>query len=264
VSPPPLLARLAPDWEPVLAYRIVPWLSTWRLTGPGGAVRFAKVHTGGAGRHPGLLGEAERLRWAAGRVPVPHVVAVEELDGATVLVTDALRGCDATDPVWRRHLPALAVALGTGLRAFHDALDASTCPFPFDLERALSHVRRRVEADEVDPAGFHPEHARLTPRAALGVLESTAPRDEDLVVCHGDYCPPNVMVTAGGGGPTVCGYVDLGELGVADRWWDVAVGAWSVGWNFGRDLEPAFYEGYGVLPDAGRIAFFRLLYDLVS
>ena len=58
--------------------------------------------------------------------------------------------------------------------------------------------------------------------------------------------------------------MDLGELGVADRWWDVAVGAWSVGWNFGVGLEPLFYESYGVTPEPDRIHFYRLLYDLVS
>ena len=65
-------------------------------------------------------------------------------------------------------------------------------------------------------------------------------------------------------GHRVTGFVDLGELGAADRWWDVAVGAWSVGWNFGVELEPLFYESYGIEPDPGRIRFFRLLYDLAS
>ena len=41
-------------------------------------------------------------------------------------------------------------------------------------------------------------------------------------------------------------------------------GAWSVGWNFGEELEPLFYESYGITPDPARIRFFRLLYDLVS
>ena len=134
------------------------------------------------------------------------------------------------------------------------------CPFRFDLARALAHVEERVRADDVHGTGFHEEHAHLTPAAALAELEATAPDDEDLVVCHGDFCPPNVLLQEG----RVTGYVDLGELGAADRWWDVAVGAWSVGWNFGKELEPLFYASYGVTPDPGRIRFFRLLYDLVS
>ena len=65
-------------------------------------------------------------------------------------------------------------------------------------------------------------------------------------------------------GDAVTGYVDLGELGAADRWSDVAVGAWSVEWNFGAELQPLYYESYGIDPDPERIRFYRLLYDLVS
>ena len=80
------------------------------------------------------------------------------------------------------------------------------------------------------------------------------------MVCHGDYCPPNALLMDG----AVTGYVDLGELGVADRWRDIAVGGWSVGWNFGPEYEPLFYESYGIEPHAERMAFYRLLWELSS
>ncbi len=257
-EPPPELERLAPGWSAELAYRLVPGLTTWRLRGPGGTVRYAKVDR--AGRYPGLEREAARMRWAGHWLPVPEVVALERSASSTVLLTEGLPGRDATDASWRRDLPGLVQALGRGLRAFHEAVGPDRCPFRFDVTWALDHVRRRVAADDVDPAGFHPEHAHLTPATALAELEATAPADEDLVVCHGDYCPPNVLLVDG----RVTGYLDLGELGVADRWCDVATGGWSTCWNFGVDLEPLFYESYGIAPDAERIRFYRLLYDLVS
>ncbi len=259
-APPVELAQLAPGWEPTLAYRLVPWLTTWRLSGPDGEVRFAKVDTSGNTHAPTLRDEADRMRWAADHLSVPRVVALEELASVSILLTDALPGRDGTDPVWRRDLPGLVRALAAGLRALHDAVPPAACPFRFEVVQALEHVRRRVAAGDIDPRGFHREHTHLSPQAASDLLEATAPAREDLVVCHGDYCPPNVLLTDG----EVCGYVDLGELGVADRWWDVAVGAWSAGWNFGRAFEPLFYESYGVTPDPARIAFYRLLYDLVS
>lgn len=81
-----------------------------------------------------------------------------------------------------------------------------------------------------------------------------------LVVCHGDYCLPNILLDEG----RVVGYVDLGELGVADRWWDLAVASWSITWNLGPGLEGLFYDAYGVEPEPDRIRFYRLLYDVVS
>ncbi len=256
--PPPVLADLAPEWVATLAYALVPELTTWRLTHPDGSMRFAKVDT--TGRYPSLHHEAERMVWAAAYLLVPAVVLLEELDGSTVLITEGLPGRDATDPVWRGDLPRLVTALGRGLAVFHGAVGEEWCPFRFDLDRALDHVERRVATDDIDPAGFHPEHADLTPASALARLLATVPDTEDLVVCHGDYCPPNVLLSDG----AVTGYVDLGELGVADRWWDIAIGGWSVGWNFGGEFEHIFYEGYGIAADPDRIGFHRLLYDLVS
>jgi kanamycin kinase len=257
-QPPPELGRIAPGWTPTLAYRLVPHLTTWRLTGPGGAVRFAKVARGGD-RYPTLRGESERMIWASPYLPVPVVLALEEHGDATILLTEGLPGRDATHASWRDDLSALVLALGRGLRAFHEAVGEEWCPFRFDLARALAHVEDRVRTGEI-AGNFHPEHAHLTPAAALAELETLAPPDEDLVVCHGDFCAPNMLLQDG----RVTGFVDLGELGAADRWWDVAVGAWSVGWNFGEELEPLFYEGYGIEPDPARIRFFRLLYDLAS
>ena len=60
----------------------------------------------------------------------------------------------------------------------------------------------------------------------------------------------------------VTGYVDLGELGVADRWWDLAAATWSLNWNLGPGFEDVFLAEYGAELDAERTAFYRLLYDL--
>ncbi|HVB92312.1 MAG TPA: aminoglycoside 3'-phosphotransferase [Acidimicrobiales bacterium] len=256
--PPPALVHLAPGWTATLAYQLVPGVTTWRLTHPDGSVRFAKVD--GAERYPSLRAEAERMVWAAAYLPVPTVVALEAVGESTVLVTQGLPGRDATDPVWRREVPRLVEALGRGLAAIHGAVGEEWCPFRFDIERALEHVRIRVETGDINVEGLHSEHAGLTPASALDRLRAEAPGSEDLVVCHGDYCPPNVLLTDG----AVTGYVDLGELGVADRWWDISIGGWSVGWNFGEEFEQLFYQSYGIAADADRIRFYRLLYDLVS
>ncbi len=253
-----LLAALAPEWHPSLAYCLIPQLTTWRLTHPDGSVRFAKVDTAGA--YPTLAAEAERMVWASAYLPVPPVVALEQSGSTTVLITEALPGRDGTDQAWRTDVAGLVAALGSGLRAFHDAVDATRCPFRFDLNVARAHVQRRVKAGTVDPARGHLEHQHLSAREALVLLDQTMPPTEELVVCHGDYCPPNALLTEG----RVTGYVDLGELGVADKWWDIAIGGWSTVWNFGTEFETVFYASYGIDPDPGRIAFYRLLYDLVS
>jgi kanamycin kinase len=56
----------------------------------------------------------------------------------------------------------------------------------------------------------------------------------------------------------------LGELGVADRWYDLAVGTWTTISNIGPGWEETFLEAYGIEPDPARIRYYRLLYDMVS
>jgi kanamycin kinase len=231
---------------------------TWRLEHPDGRARYLKVAP--EGTFPSLQAEADRMRWASAYLPVPEVLELGREGGVEWLLTSALPGRSAVDDELQRDPASLVRALARGLRRFHTAPVAS-CPFDFRLEPAMTLVAERVRAGLVEPGrDLHPEHAGLTPEEALARLQRTPPRGEDLVVCHGDYCLPNAILGEG----EVTGYVDLGELGVADRWWDLAVAAWSVTWNLGPGWEELFLSSYGVDPDPGRIAFYRLLYDLAS
>jgi kanamycin kinase len=176
------------------------------------------------------------------------------------LVTRALPGRDATDPPLTKDPKALVSILARGLRRFHEA-PVEMCPFDFRLGPALAHVRLRLDAGKIEPdRDFHQEFSTLSAGEAVALLERTRPGAEDLVVCHGDYCLPNILVEHG----VATGFVDLGELGVADRWWDLAVASWSVTWNLGPGYEGLFLREYGAEPDPDRLEFYRLLYDLVS
>lgn len=70
---------------------------------------------------------------------------------------------------------------------------------------------------------------------------------------------PNTIVGADG---RWSGHVDLGALGVADRWADLAVATWSTSWNYGPGFEDVLLEAYGIDPDPLRTAYHRLLWDL--
>ena len=93
---------------------------------------------------------------------------------------------------------------------------------------------------------------RLDPRFG------TPPPVDRLVVCHGDACVPNTLLSDAG---DPIAHVDLGRLGVGDRWADIAVAAMSTEWNFGPGWEGAVLEGYGIEPDEARMAFYRDLWN---
>jgi kanamycin kinase len=60
------------------------------------------------------------------------------------------------------------------------------------------------------------------------------------------------------------GFVDIGKLGMADVWWDLAVANWSLEWNLGKGWEELFLEEYGISFNFKNTVYCRLLYDLVS
>jgi len=231
----------------------------FRIASPVGDTRFLKLTSGPRALPLDL--ETERMRWAHDYLPVPEVLDAGGGKAVSWLLTTGLPGKDATDPLLLADPAHTVAALGRGLRRFHEAAPVAACPFDSRLDVALARVRQRAATSLIDPEeDFHPDHGDLSVGEAVALLQSQRPPEDDLVVCHGDYCFPNALIENG----EVTGYLDLGELGVADRWWDLAVGSWSTTWNVGPGYEDLFLEAYGIAPDWRRIAYYRLLYDLVS
>lgn len=256
-APPELRTRYA-NWEWEVVWQYGAGSVTYRLESASNEVLFLKLApTDG---YPTLAAEADRMRWAIAHLPVPRVLEQGAAADVSWLLTEGLAGADATKPEWVGNPKRLVAALAASLGAFHDA-PVAECPFDFRLDRALAHAAQRVADLQVDPKeDFHEEFAHLSADQALALLQRTRPASGTLAVCHGDFCAPNVLLQNWRGS----GYVDLGELGVADRWWDLAVATWSVTWNYGPGYEDLFLAEYGVARDPARIDFYRLLYDLVS
>lgn len=228
---------------------------TFRLDGADGT-RFAKWVPAGTPEID-LPGEAERLAWVGDRALVPRVLAQGSDDDGTWLVTRAVPGRSAVEPRWVADPATAAVAIGRGLRAMHDALPVASCPFTWAVEDRVANADARL-ASGSGPHEWFPEHRQLTVAEARSRLDDP-PAVDRLVVCHGDACVPNTLLHDDG---AFAAHVDLGSLGVADRWADLAVAAWSTGWNYGPGYDGHVYAGYGVDPDPERIAYYRLLWDL--
>lgn len=204
-----------------------------------------------------LEAEADRMRWAAQWIAVPEVLESGSDTGGQWLVTRALSGETAVTDYWRER-PEIAVpALGRGLRLLHDSLPVADCPWSWGLDVRAPLFERRL-ADGLQPDDLMAEHHDLT-LEEIQYRMANPPATDRLVVAHGDACAPNTLL--GSAGDPIA-HVDLGNLGVADRWADLAVGTWSVHWNYGREYEDLYFEGYGIEPDRERIDFYRLAWDV--
>ncbi|TDV53733.1 APH(3'') family aminoglycoside O-phosphotransferase [Actinophytocola oryzae] len=178
-----------------------------------------------AAREAELAGERDRIAWLATTgVPGPTVVDWHVDEGGACLVTSTVEGVPADSVsagTLRRAWPAIVELVG----ALH-GLPAGDCPFSRDLA-AMWAVARDVVARGAVNAAFLPVEQQSTPPAELlarlsAELETRlAQEPADTVVCHGDLCLPNIILTPDGS--AVAGLIDLGRLGRADSHADLAL-----------------------------------------
>lgn len=226
---PDVVVRLAADdgLEPELAWRNELGGLTFRLRD-----RYVKWSPRTSGID--LDRERVRLEWLAGRHPAPAVLVFGEDADAQWLVTAALPGTHAVGDAWRARRPEAIRAIAAGLRAIHAVpVDA----FPPALAAEVWSAR---------------EPLNLGPRPPLS---------GPAVLVHGDACAPNTLVDGEG---RWTGHVDLGDLGVGDRWADLAIASLSLDWNFGEGHQHELFEGYGIEPDEERIRYYRALWEQES
>ena len=204
-----------------------------------------------------IVDEFARLRWLSGRWPVPAVAHFEATGGTAWLLTQALPGRTAYE--WLEaapdRAPAIVASIGRCLRRLH-ALPVETCPFNANHRLQLDLARQRLEAGLIDADDFDDARQGWTPEQVWAALGELLPLAEDPVVSHGDFSLDNLLMSADG---EVVGVIDLGRVGIADRYRDLAILANCLD-EFGPSLSGIFFEAYGIAtPDARKLEFHLLL-----
>lgn len=200
-----------------------------------------------------LRDEAARLRWLAGRVTVPEVLASAAEGDREWLLMTALAGTNAAAA--RAPVSVKVRVVAHALRTLH-AIDASTCPFDESLDTKIARAADNVRQDLVETAHFDEENLGRSAAGLFSEMLSKRPAFEDLVVTHGDACLPNVMLD----GNRFSGFVDCTRAGRADRYQDLALACRSIEGDLGAQWVAPFLRHYDPDPiDRERLAFYRLL-----
>jgi aminoglycoside phosphotransferase len=179
-----------------------------------------------------IRAEADRLQWLKSKdLAVPKVETFFEDDGLEYLLMTGIPGRDASQPWQPDQIPNIIAKLAASLRTWHDT-NIEDCPFQLTLKNRIVQARARTK------------NASL--QLELETLLEHAPKTEDLVLCHGDPCVPNVLLNDE---LEISGWIDLGHAGVMDRHWDLAL---IIG-SLEMDLNPQFnswserfLEAYGL------------------
>lgn len=246
---------------------------TWRRVSEGasgaGVFDLGGLHVkiGAPPLHPDtgfdVAAEAPRLDWLARHgVPVPEVAEAGRVGEWSYLVTTTVPGLPLSagwERGWEPERLMAAVDAVAGLARVLHALPAETCPFDRSLAVTLPNAATAVGLGAVDLDGLDEERRGWDGTRLLADLEDRLGRAqvEETAVCHGDLTGDNVLLD-----PLtleVTGLIDVGRLGVADRYADLALMTRDLG-EAGREYADRFMYRYGEIPaDPERVGLYRLL-----
>ena len=262
ISPSLVAEFLPPDsgeWEPVVGGE-----SGASVFCDHGQHRYAKIVSSELVAE--LSAERDRSVWLNEMaIPSAAVLDWRETDSGACLVTQAVLGVPASEldaPALQRAWPSVVLAV----RALH-GLAVDRCPF----DRTLAQMMRLAHASVAEGrvvVEFLPVALQRTPPAQImEQIEAELPvrlaqERAQLVVCHGDLCLPNILVDPATG--QVTGLIDLGRLGTADPYGDIALllatarETWSDE-AMARRADEEFAEIYGTELDPERQDFYLRL-----
>ncbi|MBB6210467.1 kanamycin kinase [Novispirillum itersonii] len=199
------------------------------------------------------------LRWLAGRLSVPEVVATAETDHGAFMITRALPG----DPLFTR-IDAGKPVEGLFLEALRlvQAVPVAECPFDAGVFPRLTELdyllAQGLAAEDID---LSPWPGLTGPEDLRAHLHATRPAEdsgEDPVFSHGDLGDSNILIDS----RETLHFIDLGRGGRADRWLDIAFLCRNLREEVSAEAEQAFLRQLG-RPDApDRRRFFEQLDEL--
>lgn len=216
---PPEMARLLAGAEWERNQEGEAGASVYRVRLAGGEALYLKFGTGRVAHD--VADEAARLRWLAGRIPSTRVRLFTCTEDAAWLLTEVLPGLTGDQWLAREpgRWPLIVRGLAGYMRRLH-ALPVDECPFDAGQRVTLAAAARNVADGIVDEDDFDPERLGRTAESVLEEALRLAPDRPGRVVTHGDFSLGNFVLDEAG---AVTGCIDVGRLGVANRYQDIAI-----------------------------------------
>lgn len=205
-------------------------------------------------------------------IKIPKILAYEVKEGTAYTLMTKAQGVMLCDEYYLTHAKETIRIMAEALKNLW-TIDVSDCPYTTSrLENRLKVARYNVEnglvdMDNVEAETFGPNGMFEGAEELILWLEENMP-EEDLVMTHGDMCLPNVFADDG----KFSSFIDLGKMGPADRWQDVAIAIRSLKHNFegyyngGKayyDFKAEeFLEALGIEMDEAKFKYYILLDEL--
>lgn len=215
--------------------------------------------------------ENEITRWLGSQIPIPNILAYSAIGDTAYTLMTRIDGQMLCDEEHLKQPEKLIKLAAEGLKTLWK-IDVKECQYQTSrlnerLKAAEYNVLHNlVDLENVEPDTFGDE-GFANPQELIEWLKNNKP-EEDIVLTHGDYCLPNIFIKDN----AICGFIDLGKMGPADGWQDVAIAIRSLKHNFdGRytngkyvfDFKPQMLlDELGIEFDRQKYKYYLLLDEL--
>lgn len=205
-----------------------------------------------------LTQEFNALQWLNGKLEVPEIVLFDYTTETEYLITKAILGEMVCSDFYLKNPPKALQVIKESFDNIY-AVDVSNCPFDVSNKYKLSLIERNVKNGLVKNEDLKEETLKR-----FGSVENLLKYlidnqfEEELCFSHGDTSLPNIFTLDG----KFSGFIDVGECGIADKWFDLAICEKSIKRNFGEEYISEFYKILGIIPDRAKINYYLLMMEL--
>lgn len=205
-----------------------------------------------------LTTEYKALKWLENKLMVPKVIFYECYNSKEYLLTESLNGKMLCDDFYLKNPDAGIEVLAEAFKKIYN-VDIANCPVNVGLDYKLDKVKKNVEEKLLNEDDVSLEYLNKYD-GVEGILSYLLNNkfEEDLCFSHGDTSLPNIFAE----GNKFIGFIDVGECGIADKWFDLAICEKSIKRNFGDKYIDLFYKKINVIPDRKKIDYYILLMEL--
>jgi len=205
-----------------------------------------------------LTSEYEKLKWLENKLEVPKVILYDKNNTTEFLITESINGEMVCSCIYKNN-PDLG--LKVIVQAFNKILnvDINDCPFDVLIDYKLKLVENNVKNKLIDISQLSEKTLNRFGNFdnIINYLEENKFYEEKCF-SHGDMSLPNIFAL----NDKFTGFVDVGECGIADKWFDLAICEKSIKRNYGEDYISKFYEELNIIPDRKKIDYYLLMMEL--
>ena len=192
------------------------------------------------------------------KINVPKVIYFSTHLNQSFLLTEKLKGeMLCCDNLW--DYPEQIVKLAAEAIKLLQGINYTSCPLSSDLEHKLAVARYNIDNNLLDTANDSYYYKLFgSYEKIFQFLVNNKPK-EDFCFSHGDTSLPNIFQENG----KISGFLDVGECGCADKWFDIAITVKSIRRNFEDEkYVDLFFEYLGIKHNKEKVEYYLLLLEL--